>query len=122
MDTEQTIAEIERLERIFAEPDNRRLSASDLAAANRRHDEMLAHSPWFRLWQRYGVCCQPEPPVLRLGDMESENPASIRTFSMQVASPHPVFAGSNLYPPDHPRPPISLLAVQRLAGALVKPF
>jgi hypothetical protein len=58
MDTEQTIAEIERLERIFAAPDTRPLSPSDLAAANRTHDEMLAHSPWFRLWQRYGVCCR----------------------------------------------------------------
>jgi hypothetical protein len=29
-------------------------------AANRRHDEMLAHSPWFRLWQQYGVCCRYE--------------------------------------------------------------
>ena len=58
MDAEQTIAEIECLERIFAEPDNRPLSPSDLAAANRRHDKMLAHSPWFRLWQQYGVCCR----------------------------------------------------------------
>ena len=56
MDAEQTIAEIERLERIFAVPGTRPLSASDLAAANRRHDDKLAHSPWFRLWQRYGVC------------------------------------------------------------------
>jgi hypothetical protein len=71
MDANQTIAEIECLERIFAVPDTRPLSASDLAAANRRHDEMLAHSPWFKLWQRYGVCCRPESPVLRLG--ESEN-------------------------------------------------
>jgi hypothetical protein len=66
MDTEQTIAEIERLERIFAVPDIRPMSPSDLSAANRRHDEMLAHSPWFRLWQRYGVCCRTESPVLRL--------------------------------------------------------
>jgi hypothetical protein len=51
-------------------PDTRTLSPSDLAAANRRHDEMLAHSPWFRLWQRYGVCCRPEPPQLRLGEIE----------------------------------------------------
>ena len=58
MDTEQTIAEIEWLERTFAVPDTRPLSLSDLSAANRRHDEMLAHSPWFRLWQRYGVCCR----------------------------------------------------------------
>ena len=66
MDTEQTIAEIEWLERIFVEPDTRPLSASDLAAANRRHDEQQANSPWFRLWQRYGVCCRPEAPVLQL--------------------------------------------------------
>jgi hypothetical protein len=71
MDTEQTIAEIEFLERIFAEPDTRPLSASDISAANRRHDETLAHSPWFRLWRRYGVCCRTESPVLRLGESES---------------------------------------------------
>jgi hypothetical protein len=70
MDAEQTIAEIERLERIFAAPDTRPLLPSDLAAANRRHDETLAHSPWFRLWQRYGVCCRPEPAELRLGESE----------------------------------------------------
>ena len=58
MDAEQTIAEIERLERILAVPDTRPLSSSDLTAANRRHDEMLAHSPWFRLWQQFGVCCR----------------------------------------------------------------
>jgi len=72
MDAEQSIAEIERLERIFAVPDTRPLSASDLAAANQRHDEMLANSPWFRLWQRYGVCCRPEPPVLLLGETEAQ--------------------------------------------------
>jgi len=71
MDTEQTIAEIERLERIFAVPDTRPMSLSDPAAANRRHDETLAHSPWFRLWQRYGICCRAESPVLRLGELES---------------------------------------------------
>lgn len=60
MDAEQTIAEIECLERIFAVPDPRPLSPSDLAAANRMHDEMHAQSPWFRLWQRYGVCCRGE--------------------------------------------------------------
>jgi hypothetical protein len=70
MDTEQTIDEIEWLERIFAAPDTRPLSASDLSAANRRHDEKLANSPWFRLWQRYGICCRPEHPELRLGDIE----------------------------------------------------
>jgi hypothetical protein len=39
-------------ERIFAVPDIRPLGPSDLAAVNRRHDEMLAQSLWFRLWQR----------------------------------------------------------------------
>jgi hypothetical protein len=58
MNIDRTIAEIEYLERTFAVPDTRPLSPSDLAAANRRHDEMLEHSPWFRLWQRYGVCCR----------------------------------------------------------------
>jgi len=71
MDAEQSIAEIERLERIFAVPDTRPLSASDLAAANRRHDEMLARSPWFRLWQHFGVCCRPESPALSLGEVEN---------------------------------------------------
>lgn len=60
MNIDRTITEIEYLERVFALPDKRPLSPSDLAAANRRHDEMLANSPWFRLWQRYGVCCRPE--------------------------------------------------------------
>jgi hypothetical protein len=49
MDAEQTIAEIEWLERILAVADTRPMSTSDLSAANRRHDEMLAHSPWFQL-------------------------------------------------------------------------
>lgn len=71
MDVEQTIADIERLERLFAAPDTRPLSASDISAANRRHDATLAHSPWFRLWQDYGLCCRPTPPMLRLPDMES---------------------------------------------------
>ena len=71
MDADQIIAEIKRLEYIFALPDTRPLSPRDLSAANRRHDEMNAHSPWFRLWQRYGVCCRPESPVLRLVEIES---------------------------------------------------
>ena len=71
MEAEKTIAEIECLERIFAVPDIRPLSASDISAANRRHDDMLAHSPWFRLWQRYGICRRSESPVLRLGEIES---------------------------------------------------
>jgi len=72
MNAEKTIAEIDWLERIFAVPDTRPLSPTDLSAANRRHDEVLAHSPWFRLWQRYGVCCRPESPVLLLGETEAQ--------------------------------------------------
>jgi hypothetical protein len=61
MDAEQIIAEIESLERMFALRDGRPLQASDVSAANRRHDEMLARSPWFRLWQSYGICCRTSP-------------------------------------------------------------
>ena len=71
MDADHTIADIERLERMFAVPDPRPLNASDLAAANRRHDQKNAHSPWFRLWQRYGVCCRTESPTYRLGEIEN---------------------------------------------------
>jgi hypothetical protein len=71
MDVETIIDEIEQLEEMFEAPDIRPLSASDLSAANRRHDEMLANSPWFRLWQRYGVCCRSESPVIRLGEVEN---------------------------------------------------
>jgi hypothetical protein len=48
----------ERPERIFARwaaPDTRPLNASAISAANRRHDEMLGHGPWFRLWQESGL-------------------------------------------------------------------
>jgi hypothetical protein len=60
MEIERAIDDIEQLEEMFETPDIRPLNATDLAALNRRHDEMLAHSPWFRLWHRYGVCCRPE--------------------------------------------------------------
>jgi hypothetical protein len=62
MDVERVIDDIEQLREMFEAPDIRPLSASDLSAANRRHDEKLANSPWFRLWQRYGVGCRPEHP------------------------------------------------------------
>jgi hypothetical protein len=67
MDPEQTIAEIEWLERIFAVPDTRPMSASDLLAANRQHDQKHANSPWFRLWQRYGICCRADSPAIQKG-------------------------------------------------------
>ena len=66
MDVERVINEIEQLQEMFEAPDTRPFSASDISAANRRHDELLTRSPWFRLWQQYGVCCRTEAPVLRL--------------------------------------------------------
>jgi hypothetical protein len=66
MDVERIIDEIEQLQEMFEAADIRPLSASDLAAANRWHDAMLAHSPWFQLWQRFGVSCRTESPILRL--------------------------------------------------------
>ena len=71
MDAKQAIAEIERLERIFAAPDTRPLSARDLSDANRRHDEKQAHSPWFRIWRTYGVCCRAESPAIQFWEVES---------------------------------------------------
>lgn len=65
MDVERVIADIEELERIFEATDIRPLTAGDVSAANRRHDEKLANSPWFKLWQSYGVCCRSETPVLQ---------------------------------------------------------
>jgi hypothetical protein len=66
MDAERIIDEIEQLQEMFEAPDIRPLSASDISAANRKHDEALAQSPWFRLWQQFGVCCRTQAPVIRL--------------------------------------------------------
>ena len=66
MDVERIIDEIEQLREMFEAPDISQLSESNISAANRKPDEALAHSPWFRLWQSYGVCCRPEVPVLQL--------------------------------------------------------
>ena len=64
MDAERTIAQIELLERMFTLPDRRPLQPSDVTAANRRHDQANANSPWFRLWQTYGICCRPQNSVI----------------------------------------------------------
>ena len=64
MDVERIIDDIEQLEEMFEAPDIRPLSASDVSAANRRHDETLANSPWFRIWKDFGICCRPENPML----------------------------------------------------------
>ena len=50
MDVERIIDDIEQLQEMFEAPDIRPLSARDISAANRSHDEKLANSPWFRLW------------------------------------------------------------------------
>ena len=63
MNVECILDDIRQLEEMFEAPDIRPLSAGDISAANRRHDEALAGSPWFRLGQSYGVCCRPETPV-----------------------------------------------------------
>ncbi|HTM38914.1 MAG TPA: hypothetical protein VL156_19355 [Terriglobales bacterium] len=71
MDIEQTIGDIERLERILEMPDTRPLTSSDVSAANQKHDAKLANSPWFRLWQTYGICCRSTPSEFGLGEVES---------------------------------------------------
>jgi len=60
MEPEQVIADIERLERTYALPDPRPLQPRDVDAANHFHDQRLAHSPWFRLWRDFGLCCRPK--------------------------------------------------------------
>ncbi len=55
MDAEKIIADIESLERLLALHDPRPPRASDVFAANERHDRVNAHNPWFKLWQQYGL-------------------------------------------------------------------
>ena len=66
MDVERIIDEIEQLEEMWEAADIRPLSASVISAANPTDDDALARSPWFRLWQSYGVCCRLEAPALQL--------------------------------------------------------
>src|ERR1700740_3523962 len=84
MDVERIIEEIEYLQEMFEAPDIRPLSASAISAANRRHDEMLAHSPWFRLWQRYGICCRSESPILQLSESHTNPPGTAELPSSRV--------------------------------------
>ena len=65
MDIERIIDDIQQLEEMFEAADIRPLTETDISAANRRHDEMLAHSPWFKLWQSYGICCRTEDPAIQ---------------------------------------------------------
>ncbi|HEY7353875.1 MAG TPA: hypothetical protein VH596_13995 [Terriglobales bacterium] len=71
MDLERIIDEIQQLEEMFETPDIRPLTTCDVSAANRRHDEALAKSPWFRLWHDFGVCCRSEIPEFRVGKIET---------------------------------------------------
>jgi hypothetical protein len=64
MDVERIIDEIQQLQEMFEAPDIRPLSASDICAANRRHDEMLAHSPWFRLGTSSGFAAEVKPEAV----------------------------------------------------------
>jgi hypothetical protein len=65
MDIERIINDIEQLEEMFESPDIRPYREADIVAANRRHDEALASSPWFKLWKSYGVCCRSQDPVVQ---------------------------------------------------------
>jgi hypothetical protein len=71
MDIERVMDDIRQLEEMFEAPDIRPLSASDVSAANRRHDQTLASSSWFRLWQDFGICCRPENPILSQAERQS---------------------------------------------------
>jgi hypothetical protein len=71
VDVERTISDIESLEEMYKMPDIRPLNAADILAANQRHDKKQANSPWFRLWQHYGIRCRSESPVLQLGEVGS---------------------------------------------------
>ena len=69
VDIERIISDIESLEEMYDMLDIRPLNAADILAANQRHDKKLANSPWFRIWQHYGICCRSESPVLQLGEI-----------------------------------------------------
>ena len=101
MDVERIIDDIGQLEEMFEAPDIRPLSANDISAANRRHDEMLAHSPWFRIWHHYGVCCRGEAeggpraiaafpvskPIAMLAFRAGVAPAEVQRLSRRTVSP-----------------------------------
>jgi hypothetical protein len=65
MDIERIINDIEQIEEMFERPDIRPFREADIVAANRRHDAALAASPWFKLWQSYGLCCRNADPVVQ---------------------------------------------------------
>lgn len=70
MDVERIIDEIEQLQEMFEAPDIRPLSASNIFAANQRHDEMLAQSLGSRLGSILASAADLNP-LIRLGERES---------------------------------------------------
>jgi hypothetical protein len=92
MDVERIIYDIEQLEEMFEASDIRPLSASDISAANRRHDEMLVHSPWFRIWQQFGVCCRGEAEGGRRIQSQSRLPAFSSASAISSSVRHSIFS------------------------------
>jgi hypothetical protein len=85
MDVERIIDEIEQLQEIFEAPDIRPLSASDISAANRRHDEMLAQSPCFRLCSILASAADPNPLYSARGTRELSSISSSTKNCQHVA-------------------------------------
>src|ERR1700745_3219436 len=83
MDVERIIDDIEQLQEMFEAPDIRPLTPSDICAANRRHDEMLADSPWFQLWKRDGLVCRTEPRVQRWDTDGARVPTRVPSASIR---------------------------------------
>ena len=97
MDVERIIDDIEQLQEMFEAPDIRPLSASDISAANRRHDEMNALSPCFGsgntmasvadLSLRYSDCLKSRPKLpqefrTRIGETYSR--IELECFSEEI--------------------------------------
>jgi hypothetical protein len=74
MDVESTIGEIEQLQEMFEAPDIRPLSASDISAANRRHDEMLAHSRGLGFGSISASAAEPSPQCFDRAKRRAKTP------------------------------------------------
>jgi hypothetical protein len=59
VDVERIIDDLEQLQEMFEAPDTGPLSARDNLSTSRRHDEMLAHSPWFRCGRILASAAEP---------------------------------------------------------------
>ena len=119
MDVERIIDDIEQLQEMFEAPDIRPLSASDISAANRRHDETLAHCPWFRLWQRYRVCCRTRIPSAQtrgIGELDLRTKMKAAWYEKQGAARDVLIIGEM----DDPQPRAGEVRI-RLAFSGVNP-